>query len=56
MYTANTNVPTVSYIYGIGGRDTKSSDIEKVYNDLQEIGKTGEVKNPYRYLGLRRED
>ena len=56
MYTANINVPTVSYIYGIGGRDTKSDDIEKVYNDLQEIGKTGKAENPYRYLGLRRED
>ena len=34
MYVNNIHVPTVSYIYGIGGRDTKSDDIEKVYNDL----------------------
>jgi len=46
-------VPTVNYIYGIGGRDTKSTDIETVFNDLQEIIKTGGIGNPYRYLGLR---
>ena len=56
MYIANVNVPTLSYIYGIGGRDTKSDDIEKVYRDLQAVAETGKVENPYRYLGLRRED
>ena len=54
MYTNNVKVPTVNYIYGIGGRDTKSDDIEKVYTDLQEIGKIGNIGNPYRYLGLRK--
>ena len=55
MYVSNKSVPIVNYIYGIGGRDTKETDIEEVYNDLSEIVKTGTVKNPYRYLGLRRE-
>ena len=27
----------VNYIYGIGGRDVRSDDIEKVYNDLKYI-------------------
>ncbi len=53
MQVNKVNVPTVSYIYGIGGRDTKSDDIEKVYSDLQDIAKTGDIGNPYRYLGLR---
>ena len=53
MYVNNIHVPTVSYIYGIGGRDTKADDIEKVYNDLLEIVKTGKIDNPYRHLGLR---
>ena len=55
MYVNNKHVPSVNYVYGIGGRDTREDDIEKVYNDLFEIVKTGEVKNPYRYLGLRKE-
>ena len=54
MYVNKKQVPMVNYIYGIGGRDTKADDIESVYNDLQEIAKTGEIDNPYRYLGLRR--
>ena len=56
MYVNNKNVPTVIYIYGIGGRDTKAEDIEKVYNDLLNISKSGKVENPYRYLGLRKEE
>ncbi len=55
MYVNNKHVPAVNYVYGIGGRDTREDEIEKVYNDLFEIEKTGEVKNPYRYLGLRKE-
>ena len=55
MYVNNKIVPAVNYVYGIGGRDTKADDIEKVYNDLLEIVKTGKVENPYRYFGLRKE-
>ena len=53
MYSNNMNVPTVGYIYGIGGRDTTTKDINGVYSDLQEIVKTGKVENPYRYFGLK---
>ena len=56
MYVNNNNVPTVNYIYGIGGRDTKTNDIEKVYTDLLDIAKSGKAENPYRYLGLRKEE
>ena len=56
LYANNINIPTVNYIYGIGGRDTTSKDIENVYKDLQKIVKTGDVKNPYRYFGLKRGD
>ena len=56
MYVSKNFVPTVNYVYGIGGRDTTSYDIEGVFNDLSEIAKTGEVSNPYRYFGVRREN
>ena len=55
MYVNKKQVPAVNYVYGIGGRDTRADEIEKVYNDLFEIVGNGEVKNPYRYLGLRKE-
>ena len=48
-----TDVKVVNYIYGIGGRDVRTTDIEKVYNDLQEIEAAGKVEDPYRYLGLK---
>lgn len=54
MYVNKKQVPMVNYIYGIGGRDTTTMQIESVYNDLQKIVKTGETGNPYRYLGLRK--
>ena len=57
LYVNKVSVPVVNYIYGIGGRDTKSSDIEAVYSDLLEIVKNnGKIENPYRYFGLRREE
>ncbi len=55
LYVNKKNVPAVNYVYGIGGRDTKTDDIEKVYYDLLEIAKTGKIDNPYRYFGLRKE-
>ena len=45
----------VNYVYGIGGRDTTEAQIESVYSDLQKIVETGDIGNPYRYLGLRKE-
>ena len=56
MYVNKNTVPTVNYVYGIGGRDTTSYNIEGVFNDLSEIAKTGEINNPYRYFGVRREN
>ena len=56
MYVAGKQVPMVNYIYGIGGRDTTTKEITSVYTDLEEIIKAGKVENPYRYLGLRKEE
>lgn len=53
MFVNNIHLPTVNYIYGIGGRDTTAKDIEGVFKDLLEIVETGKVDNPYRYFGLK---
>ena len=53
MFVNNIHVPTVNYVYGIGGRDVPASDIESVFSDLAKIAETGNLENPYRYLGLR---
>ena len=54
MYTNKKSVPVVNYVYGIGGRDTTSNQIESVFEDLQKINRNYKVENPYRYLGLRK--
>ena len=56
MYVNKKQVPMVNYVYGIGGRDTTEKQIESVYSDLAKIVEDGKVENPYRYLGLRREE
>lgn len=53
MFINNIHVPTVNYVYGIGGRDVPASDIESVFSDLAKIAETGNLENPYRYLSLR---
>ena len=52
MFSANTFVPTINYIYGLGGFDVKATDIETVYEKLQEIAKTGKIDKVKYYLGI----
>lgn len=52
LYDFETRPKMVNYIYGLGGRDVKSDDIEKVYNDLLTIVQEGKVEDAYRYLGV----
>ena len=54
MYVNKKQVPMVNYIYGIGGRDTTTKDIESVFEDLQKIADGEVIGNPYRYLGVRK--
>jgi pyruvate ferredoxin oxidoreductase alpha subunit len=49
----HSNAEIVNYIYGLGGRDVRVNDIEKVFNDLREISKTGKVNEYVNYLGVR---
>jgi len=53
MYGRSENVKMINYIYGLGGRDVKTDDIDVVYDTLQEIVKTGKVKEVFNYLGVR---
>ena len=42
-----------NYIYGLGGRDIGLNDIKTVYSELLNIAKTGKMKPPIKYLGVR---
>ena len=56
MFTNNVFIPTINYIYGIGGRDTKAEDINSVFEDLAKLDLSKKIEDPYRYLGVRREE
>ncbi|GAG02570.1 unnamed protein product, partial [marine sediment metagenome] len=49
----NTTTRVADYVFGLGGRDIIPAYVEQVAQDLAEITKTGEVKTPVSYLGLR---
>lgn len=53
LYGRADNIKVVNYIYGLGGRDVKTDHIEKVFSDIQDIAKTGEIKSVYNYIGVR---
>lgn len=55
LYDLEKRPVAVNYIYGLGGRDVKTTDLESVYNDLAEIAAAGKTDNVYRYLGLAEE-
>lgn len=52
LYGKTQGTQIVNYIYGLGGRDVRTDDIKKVYDDLMEIMEKGSVKNTCIYLGL----
>jgi pyruvate ferredoxin oxidoreductase alpha subunit len=46
------NVPIADYVYGLGGRDIRPSEIERVYREVFEMAETGEARG-VTYLGVR---
>ena len=56
MYSSGLSVPTVNYIYGLGGTDITTSDIKNVYEDLQEISKSGKANFTKKYIGIKKEE
>ena len=43
----------VNYIYGLGGRDSSPRELRTIFEELTNIAKTGHVKSPVNYFGLR---
>ncbi len=53
LYDLSTRPMVVDYIYGLGGRDIFVTDIEKVYQTLLDIKKSGKTGQLIQYLGVR---
>ena len=46
-------VPVRDYVFGLGGRDIRPSEIEGIYRDLLQTAATGRVDQVVTYLGVR---
>lgn len=53
LYRAKCQAEVVNYIYGLGGRDITVDDFKGVYDELERMAETHEVRDNYRYIGLR---
>ncbi|MBN2120732.1 MAG: pyruvate ferredoxin oxidoreductase [Candidatus Omnitrophica bacterium] len=53
LYESENKPLITNYIYGLGGRDINTSEIEAVYNELQETIKRGKADKLVNYLGVR---
>jgi pyruvate ferredoxin oxidoreductase alpha subunit len=53
LYDAKEHPTIVNYIFGLGGRDANPHELRKIFDDLMQINKTGNVENQVRFLGLR---
>ncbi len=53
MYDSANRPYMVNYIYGLGGRDVRTQDIETVYEALYDIVEASNAGEVYRYLGVR---
>lgn len=52
MYSSKVYVPTVNYIYGLGGTDVTNKDIENIFENLSKISKTYRTSKTTYYLGF----
>jgi len=53
LLEADPRPKVINGIYGLGGRDTTPEMIQTVYHRLERIARTGQVDEPYFYLGVR---
>lgn len=53
LYKAKSTPKAINYVYGLGGRDVTVDDMRKVFETLEEIDKSDEDFETYRFMGVR---
>lgn len=53
LYDLENRPKTVNFVYGLGGRDFRVEDCTYVFDQLDEIVKTGRTGEVYRHIGQR---
>ena len=53
FYAYGPQVPMIDYVYGLGGRDILTQEIEGIFRDALRTAETGEIERLVTYLGVR---
>ncbi|MDD3023418.1 MAG: pyruvate ferredoxin oxidoreductase [Syntrophomonadaceae bacterium] len=53
LYDLKVRPYLIDIVYGLGGRDFKTEDVEKVFGRLADIAVTGEIGKIYTHMGQR---
>ncbi len=53
LYDVDERPPVSNYIYGLGGRDIRPSQIRRVFEETLEVARTGQRSRSISYLGVR---
>lgn len=53
LYRAKSQAEVINLVYGLSGRDLRVEDVEKIYENLIDMGENGLKDYHYRYIGLR---
>lgn len=56
LYDLENRPKTINYVYGLGGRDICVEDFAMIYDQLLEIGRTGDAGEVYRHIGQREQE
>jgi pyruvate ferredoxin oxidoreductase alpha subunit len=53
LYRKGKELNVFNVVYGLGGRDMTPLDIEAIFDEALGVAKTGTVKEPLRFVGVR---
>lgn len=53
LFRAKSTAHAINIVYGLGGRDVRVEDMEKVFADLKQIIDDNDAGETYRYMGIR---
>jgi pyruvate ferredoxin oxidoreductase alpha subunit len=53
MYDVPNKPQILNYIYGLGGRDTPPQLIDRIYETMDKVAKTGQIEKRITFIGLR---
>jgi pyruvate ferredoxin oxidoreductase alpha subunit len=53
LYSNRKKLNVFNVVYGLGGRDMTPFDIEAIFKEALEVAKTGTIKEPLRFVGVR---